>query len=232
MPTKPFHRVSIAVTLQNSREVSALLTPSENELIRDAQAGDVDAFAQLAHRFERRIYTLALHYTRDPFEAEDLSQEVWLKAYRALSQFRNEASFYTWLRRIMINAFLNYRRGAAIYVNDEHARLLELDAAETNEDLSGMFGGRSIHLEDEYQQKAMIEKIMSALGGLTPQQRLIFLLKHREGMTYEEISKSIGCSTGTIKKALFRAITKLREQLGIKASTLEHTHCGASPQSK
>ena len=226
MPTKPYHPVSIAVTLQNSHEVSALLIPSENELIRMAQAGDREAFAQLAQRFERRIYTLALHYTRDPFEAEDLSQEVWLKAYRALDQFRNEASFYTWLRRIMINAFLNYRRGAAVFVNDNRAGALELDAVETNEDLSGLLSGRVIHLEDEYQQKVMIEKIMRALGGLTPQQRLIFLLKHREGMTYEEISKSIGCSTGTIKKDLFRAVAKLREQLGINASRVERAHCG------
>lgn len=226
MPTKPCYRVSIAVTLQNSHEVSALLTLSENELIRNAQAGDREAFAQLAHRYERRIYTLALHYTRDPFEAEDLSQEVWLKAYKALDQFRNEASFYTWLRRIMVNAFLNYRRGAAVYLNDDRTSPLELEASETNEDLSGVLNGRVSGLEDEYQQKMLLEKVMRALGQLTPQQRLIFLLKHREGMTYEEIAKSIGCSTGTIKKALFRAIAKLREQLGINAPRMERAHCG------
>jgi RNA polymerase sigma factor (sigma-70 family) len=72
----------------------------------------------------------------------------------------------------------------------------------------------------------LVEKVMRALDELTPQQRLIFLLKHREGMTYEEISKSIGCSTGTIKKTLFRAVAKLREQMGINAPTLERVHCG------
>jgi RNA polymerase sigma-70 factor (ECF subfamily) len=201
---------------------------NENELIRNAQAGDSEAFAQLARRYERRIYTLALHYTRNRTDAEDLSQEVWLKAYRALDQFRNEASFYTWLRRIMVNAFLNYRRGASVYLNDAADNLLELDAVETKEDLRGGFSARVIHLEDEYQQKMMVEKVLGALNALTPQQRLIFLLKHCEGMTYEEISKAIGCSTGTIKKALFRAVAKLREQLGINAPELEHAHCTAS----
>ena len=228
MPTKPYHPVSIAVTLQNSREVNARVTLSENELISNAQAGDSDAFAQLAHRFERRIYTLALHYTRNQSDAEDLSQEVWLKAYKALSQFRNEASFYTWLRRIMINAFLNYRRGAAVYLNDDRSGSLELDASEANEDLGGLLSGRG--LEDEYQQKMLVEKVMRALDELTPQQRLIFLLKHREGMTYEEISKSIGCSTGTIKKTLFRAVSKLREQMGINAPTLERAQLASGKQ--
>ncbi|HYJ48195.1 MAG TPA: sigma-70 family RNA polymerase sigma factor, partial [Pyrinomonadaceae bacterium] len=82
----------------------------ENQLIEKARAGDVDSFSSLAQRFERRIYTLALHYTRDPHDAEDLSQEVWLKAFRGLNSFRGEASFYTWLRHIMVNTFLNHKR--------------------------------------------------------------------------------------------------------------------------
>ena len=71
----------------------------EHELIERAQAGDQEAFCLLARSYQRRIYALALHYTRDPYEAEDLSQEVWLKAYRALSGFRGEAGFYTCLRK-------------------------------------------------------------------------------------------------------------------------------------
>ena len=82
----------------------------EHELIERAQAGDTEAFCSLARSYQRRIYALALHYTRDPHEAEDLSQEVWLKAYRALSSFRGEAGFYTWLRKITVNTFLNQQR--------------------------------------------------------------------------------------------------------------------------
>src|ERR687894_1236197 len=83
---------------------------SDSDLIRRAQAEDLDAFCRLAERYARRIHLLALHYCRNAQDAEDLSQEVWLKAYQALRTFRFDSSFYTWLRRITINAFLNHRR--------------------------------------------------------------------------------------------------------------------------
>jgi RNA polymerase sigma-70 factor (ECF subfamily) len=206
------------------------LSPSENELVREARAGDVEAFSLLAKRFERRIYTLALYYTRDPSDAEDLSQEVWLKAYRALPTFRGEASFYTWLRHIMANAFLNHRRDETPKGND-HATTLELDADGVDEELSGRVKACVHRVEEEYDRRILVEKVFQALGELTPQQRLIFLLKHREGMTYEEIATTFGCSVGTIKKALFRAVTKLRQQLGVQSAPLEYAECGAGRNS-
>jgi RNA polymerase sigma factor (sigma-70 family) len=72
--------------------------------------------------------------------------------------------------------------------------------------------------EETLEQQFLVTRVLDALGDLTAQQRLIFLLKHQEGMTYEEISQSIGCSTGTTKKALFRAVLKLRQQLGVEAA--------------
>ena len=72
-------------------------------------------------------------------------------------------------------------------------------------------------VEESMNDKILVEKVMQALGELTAQQRLIFLLKHREGMTYDEIAASLGCSAGTVKKSLFRAVSKLRERLGISA---------------
>lgn len=201
---------------------------SENQLILSAQSGDRDAFSSLAQRFERRVYTLALYYTRDPSDAEDLAQEVWLKAYRALSSFRGEASFYTWLRHIMANTFLNHRRGNNLHWSD-HATMLEPETAESAEgDLHGRLNGQAQAIEELYDQRVLVERVFQALGELTPQQRLIFLLKHREGMTYEEIAKTFGCSVGTIKKTLFRAVTKLRQQLGVNTSApLEYAQCGA-----
>ena len=85
---------------------------SDVDLIKRAQTEDIDAFCLLAERYARRIYLLASHYCRNPQDAEDLSQEVWLKAYQALRTFRFDASFYTWLRRITINTFLNHRRSS------------------------------------------------------------------------------------------------------------------------
>ncbi len=200
---------------------------SENQLIKSAQAGDAEAFSSLAQRFERRIYTLALYYTREQADAEDLAQEVWMKAYRALPTFRGEASFYTWLRQITVNTFLNHRRGERLRWND-HTTPLESDRdAATEGDLNGRLKERAHYIEEEYDRRILVDKVFQALGELTPQQRLIFLLKHREGMTYEEIARMFDCSTGTIKKALFRAVTNLRQQLGVERAPLEYAQCGA-----
>lgn len=216
--------MSIWLTFRNKCKGKRRLSFSENQLILSAQAGDRDAFSSLAQRFERRVYTLALYYTRDPSDAEDLAQEVWLKAYRALSSFRGEASFYTWLRQIMANTFLNHRRGSNLQWSDNASALME----DSEGDLNGQFKGEAHAVEEMYDQRVLVERVFQALGELTPQQRLIFLLKHREGMTYEEIAQTFGCSTGTIKKALFRAVTKLRQQLGVNTDApLEYAQCGA-----
>lgn len=219
--------VSIALTFRNSCKGKRRLSLNENQLIKSAQAGDVEAFSQLALKFERRIYTLALHYTRDPSDAEDLSQEVWLKAFKALSTFRGESSFYTWLRQIMVNTFLNHRRAETLRFREVGSNGFDDETTETGDELSFMLYARARKVEEDYERKILVEGVMQALGELTPQQRLIFLLKHREGMTYEEISKAFGCSTGTVKKSLFRAVAKLREQLGVSPAPLEYAQCGA-----
>lgn len=188
----------------------------EHKLIERAQEGDHEAFCSLARSYQRRIFALALHYTRDPHEAEDLSQEVWLKAYKAIGGFRGEAGFYTWLRRITINTFLNHQREMKTMYNSEKKafRLGELVSL----DELGLTPAAARHAPEEgMQRQLMVEKVMEGLGELTTQQRLIFLLKHREGMTYEEIARACAVSTGTVKKALFRAVGRLREILGVKS---------------
>jgi RNA polymerase sigma-70 factor, ECF subfamily len=193
---------------------------SETELIRLAQSGDSDAFCMLARRYERRIYSLALYYCRSAHDAEDLSQEAWLKAYRSIESFRGEASFYTWLRQITINTFLNYKR---------RTRMLEKEIITTDAEghelvgqLSGLDASRAADVEEGINNKLLVEKVMQALGELTSQQRLTFLLKYREEMTYDEIARALGCSAGTVKKTLFRAVLKLRERLGINIETTSY----------
>lgn len=210
LPTKPRLAVSIETTTvalddyQPNCELS-----SEDELITRAQAGDADAFCLLAQAYERRIYSLALHYCRKPEDAEDLSQDVWLKAYAALSTFRREASFYTWLRRIMINCFLNSRRARSLSWTSQ-----DVDGKAVASDLLREEALGLSRLETTLQNRLAVEKVMQVLAEVTPQQRLSFLLKHHEGMTYEEIANELGCSTGSVKKSVSRTVTRLRQRLG------------------
>ena len=189
---------------------------SEKELIRRAQAADVEAFAEIARRYERRIYSLALHYAQDPQDAEDLSQEVWLRAFRAINSFKGESSFYTWIRRITINCFLNRERGPfarwrSMFAHpDENSTLLQ-----------------NVSVEHSMENRVLLQQVFSALSQLTPRQRLIFLLKHEEGMSYEEIAAVVGCSTGTAKKAVARALAKLRDQLQLNVESNDCVPCAA-----
>lgn len=196
---------------------------SENELIERAQSGDSDAFCRLAKHYERRIYSLALHYCRDSHDAEDLSQEVWLKAYRSIAGFRGEASFYTWLRQITINTFLNHRRTMSMFAIRKTAA--GTDDLEMIEEMPDAARGDA---EKEMSDKILVRRVMESLGELTAQQRLIFLLKHREGMTYDEIARSLGCSAGTVKKGLFRAIMKLRRHLDVESNATDAARLAAS----
>jgi RNA polymerase sigma-70 factor (ECF subfamily) len=121
---------------------------SDLDLIKRAQAEDLDAFCLLAERYARRIYLLASHYCRNPHDAEDLSQEVWLKAYQAVRTFRFDSSFYTWLRRITINAFLNHRRASFFRSHGQtmSVQLLQIDSEEQQCFRSRVRGRRKIFI--------------------------------------------------------------------------------------
>ena len=197
---------------------------SEDELIGRAQTGETDAFCLLAEAYERRIYSLAFHYCRDRQDAEDLSQEVWLKAYAALATFRNESSFYTWLRKITINCFLNHHRSRSFPWSIKLASNASIDEHTMENDAQSATAG----LETTLENRMVVERVMQALAEATPQQRLIFLLKHQEGMTYEEIAKELDCSPGTVKKSVSRTVAKLRKQLGVSEEPENYVSCAAT----
>jgi RNA polymerase sigma-70 factor (ECF subfamily) len=193
------------------------MSDSEAGLIERAQGGDAEAFAELAGRYERRIYSLALYYSHDAQDAEDLSQEAWLRAFRAINTFKGESSFYTWIRRITINCFLSRERAPFARLRSLLSQADEFSSPAPVQQ----------NLEQSLDEKILLQKVLGALGQLTPRQRLIFVLKHQEGMTYEEIARVVGCSTGTAKKAVARALKKLREQLQLKTGTDECVPCVA-----
>ncbi len=196
----------------------------ESDLIRRAQAGDVESFCSLARTHQRRIFSLALHYCRHRQDAEDLSQEVWLKAFAKVKDFRYESSFYTWLRQITINCFLNHQRTASVeeFGQKTNIRLVSFDSINVADRHL-----RSPDQENELNNNLLVQKVFRALSQLSARQRLIFLLKHCEGMTYVEIADALGCSTGSVKKSLFRSVEKLREHLDVQVRSYDYIACAA-----
>jgi RNA polymerase sigma-70 factor (ECF subfamily) len=182
---------------------------SEVELILRAQANNLDAFCLLVERYARRLYVVAFNYCRNAQDAEDLSQEVWLKAYQALGRFRYDSSFYTWLRQITINTFLNHKRSTSYRRQGQItiAQLLAIDSEEL-EPLADSHAG-----EETVFHRVLFEDVMEALGELTPRERLMFLLRHYEGMSYDEIALTMNCTPGTVKKSVWRSLGKLRRKL-------------------
>ena len=180
---------------------------ADSELIARAQRGEVEAFCRLAANHQRSLYLLALKYSGNHHDAEDLTQEVMLSAFRSIRQFRGMSSFHTWLSRIMVNAFLNQKRK-----NDPLAGSQRQET--TEEAFEASWGlNRPIHsVERTATNGLLVQQVIGMLETIPPRQRLMFLLKHQEGLTCEEIAETMGTSVGTVKKTLFRIVDRLRQQ--------------------
>ena len=174
-----------------------MTVPAEAELIARAKRGDVDAFCLLVSGHRRSIYSLALRLCGNHHDAEDLSQEVFLNAYRALDGFRGDSSLHTWLRRIMVNSFVNHNRKQKL--------LRATDIAEGE--------GFPIARSDRTAfNNVMVQQVLQYLEEFPARQRLMFVMKHQEGLTYEEVADACGTSVGTVKQTVFRVVEKLRQK--------------------
>jgi RNA polymerase sigma-70 factor (ECF subfamily) len=182
-------------TNEHSRE-RQIMADNDFETIRRAQAGDEAAFSGLIEIHARRVHRLAVRFCRNAPDAEDLSQEVWIKVHKSIGTFRGDSQFYTWVRQILIRTFLSHRPRAETVCFDEF-----------------VFAENSF--AENIDRKILADKVRDALSELTAQQRLMFLLKHEEGMTYEEIAHEFECSSGTVKKSIFRTVHKLRQRFGV-----------------
>ena len=174
-----------------------MAAPAETELIARAKKGDTDAFCLLVSSHKRSMYALALRFSGNHHDAEDLVQEVLLNAYKAIERFRGDSSFHTWLHRIMVNSFISQKRKKVLpYATDvtEGSRF-----AIAGSDRTAF-------------NNIMAQQILQRIEGLTPQQRLMFVMKHQADLTCAEIADYCGTSVGTVKKTLFRIVSKLREE--------------------
>lgn len=184
----------------------------DDELIRAAQKGDRQAFDALVRRYDRSVLRLALHMLGNEQDAQDVHQEAFLKAYRHLSNFRFECSFYTWLYRIVTNLCLDQLRRRKSRREDPSTAL---DGGGDEIDLlANLTDGRaSANPARELERKTMNTAIQDALNELTPRERTVFELKHYQGLKLRTIGEMLSTTEETAKNTLFRATRKLRAKL-------------------
>jgi RNA polymerase sigma-70 factor (ECF subfamily) len=185
---------------------------TEMELIREAQQGSRAAFDALVRQYDSQVLRLALHLTGSEHDAEDIHQEAFLKAYRYLGNFRFECSFYTWIYRIVTNLCLDHLRRRKSRREDQSV-LLD-SAGEEIDLLSNVSDDRpGANPARELERKLMGQKIKTALDTLTPRERMVFELKHYQGLKLRTIGDMLNTTEETAKNTLFRATRKLRIHL-------------------
>jgi RNA polymerase sigma-70 factor (ECF subfamily) len=185
---------------------------TETELIREAQKGSRSAFDALVRQYDHAVIRLALHLTGSEQDAQDIHQEAFLKAYRYLPNFRFECSFYTWIYRIVTNLCLDHLRRRKSR-REEQAIVLD-SSGEEMDLLNNLSDDRSMaNPERELERKVLGERIQRALEKLTPRERMVFELKHYQGLRLRTIGEMLNTTEETAKNTLFRATKKLRASL-------------------
>jgi RNA polymerase sigma-70 factor, ECF subfamily len=185
---------------------------SEMELIREAQAGSRVAFETLVRQYEQQVLRLALHLTGSESDAEDIYQEAFLKAFRYIGNFRFECSFYTWIYRIVTNLCLDQMRRRKTRRED---RAVIVNHSGEEMDLLAMVSDDRAYSNPakELERKLLGRRIQAALEKLTPRERMVFELKHYQGLRLRVIGEMLNTTEETAKNTLFRATKKLRTQL-------------------
>ena len=181
----------------------------DRQLVARAQRGDKQAFELLVEKYPRKLARLLSRFIRDPAEVEDVTQEAFIKAYRALPAFRGDSAFYTWLYRIGINTAKNYlmAMGRRAPTSTE-VEADEAEGFEEGEQLRDINTPESMLLSNEIAQtvNATIEQLPEEL-------RTAIQLREIEGMSYEDIARVMECPIGTVRSRIFRAREAIAEQL-------------------
>ncbi len=184
------------------------------ELVSRVRAGDKQAFDLLVIKYQRKIMRLLSRMIRDPAEIEDVAQEAFIKAYRALPQFRGDSAFYTWLYRIAINTARNWL--AANKRAPSTPSGFENEEGETFNESDVLTDGSNP--ESEMASRQIAETVNKAINDLPEELRNAIVMREIDGMSYEDIAESMNCPIGTVRSRIFRAreaiATRLRPLLG------------------
>ncbi len=174
----------------------------DNLLIDQFLAGDVRAFNILVEKYKRKIYLTAYRLLGNHEDASDLTQEVIIKMYNNLKNFRRESSIYTWIYRITTNLSLNELKKRKI------RNFFDYDEVE-----EWLFRDEKQSPELSYRENELSNKIQEAINKLPEKQRIVFTLRYYDGLSYEEISEILGTSVGALKANYFHAVNKLQKEL-------------------
>ena len=181
----------------------------DQQLVARAQRGDKQAFSLLVEKYQRKLARLLSRFIRDAAEVEDVTQEAFIKAYRALPAFRGDSAFYTWLYRIGINTAKNYlmamgrRAPTSTEIEAEEA-----EGFEEGEQLRDINTPESLLLSSEIAQT-----VNSTIEQLPEELRTAIRMRELEGMSYEDIAQAMNCPIGTVRSRIFRAREAIAEQL-------------------
>ena len=175
----------------------------ENEIIRSVLRGNVNDFEKLVTAYEKNVYNIALRMVGDPDDAADMTQETFIKAYRALSGFRGDSKFSSWLYRIASNVCLDFLRSRS-----RHPQV-SLSGADEDDRTAFELPDMSQNPEEQLMKKLSMEAVRRGLGQLPEQQRQILVLRELGGLSYAELAQTLGLEEGTVKSRIFRARKRL-----------------------
>ena len=181
---------------------------TDKQLVARVQKGDKGAFDLLVIKYQYKVHAIIFRYVKDIDEVNDVMQEAFIKAYRALEGFRGESAFYTWLYRIAVNTAKNYliarnRRPPAFDINVDDS-----DCSEENKQLHNVDSPENILYRDELQSVINV-----AIENLPEDLRTALMLREFEGLSYEEIADIMDCPVGTVRSRIFRARESLEEKI-------------------
>lgn len=186
--------------------------PDDRELVARAQRGDRAAFKVLFERYSRRAYSLALGVVKNPDDALDVVQDAFIKAHKYLDRFEGQASFYTWLYRIVMNLAIDHLRKHQRQrpVDFDDTTVKDGDALPDDALLPRILGGNPGRA---LMDKEIRERIAAALGELSANHRAVLVMRELDGLSYEEMAQAMGCSKGTIMSRLFHARRNMQARL-------------------
>jgi len=182
----------------------------ENTIIEGMARGDQRAFRELVERYKKKVYYLALDMAGNAVDAEDISQEVFLKVYRSFSTFRRGAKLGSWLYRVTYNAAIDHLRSKGAVPEPVDDQVLESRSAGG----AGLAQGRMPDPAAAAEASDLQRRIARALEKVSPQEKAVFLLRHNEDLMLKDIAETLGLSIGSVKSYLFRAVHKLQKELG------------------